>query len=138
MGSLKAPSITAIVSLVFAVTGFSYNAWRLEQSEENYTVRNAAFEVLTELTEFEQVIYASHYDGNEVEGSPRLGWVKIGLIADLAMLISEDVSVSAERLKENWAENWPSVPSDRAVVDNLVAGIEEVRATVKKRLEYLQ
>lgn len=34
----------------------------------------------TSLSEFEQVIYANHYDLNDVEGSPRLGWVKIGLV----------------------------------------------------------
>ncbi|MDA0273327.1 MAG: hypothetical protein O3C68_08750 [Proteobacteria bacterium] len=42
------PSFTAVVSLVFAVTGFSYNAWRLEQSEENNIVRVVSFHVLTE------------------------------------------------------------------------------------------
>lgn len=36
---LRLPSFTAVVSLIFAVTGFSYNAWRLEQSEENNIVR---------------------------------------------------------------------------------------------------
>lgn len=44
--SSRAPSFTAVVSLVFAVSGFSYNAWRLEQSEENNIVRDASFHVL--------------------------------------------------------------------------------------------
>ena len=83
----RIPSFTAVVSLVFAVTGFSYNAWRLEQSEENNIVRDASFQVLTELAEFEQVIYINHYDGDSIAGSPRLGWVKIGLVNDLSMLI---------------------------------------------------
>ncbi len=136
--NLKAPSTTAIVSLVFAVTGFSYNAWRLEESESNNIVRDAAFEVLTELAEFEQVLYASHYDKNDVEGSPRLGWVKIGLINDLAMLISPDAHASAEQLKSNWGDHWPEVPDDREIVDNLVVDVDAVRAAVKTRLAELE
>ena len=104
----RAPSFTAIISLIFAVTGFCYNAWRLEQSEENNIVRDASFQVLTELAEFEQVIYSNHYDKNDVEGSPRLGWVKIGLVSDLSMLISEDVTGDVAVLKSHWAESWTS------------------------------
>ena len=133
----RAPSLTAVVSLVFAVTGFSYNAWRLEVSEENNTVRDAAFQVLTELSAFEQVIYASHYDDNQVEGSPRNGWVKIGLINDLSMLISEDVASSAAALKQNWSEGWPVVHEDRARVDSLVDDVDRVRDAVKERLALL-
>lgn len=130
----RAPSLTAIISLVYALAGFSYNAWRLEQSEENNIVRDAAFQVLTELAEFEQVLYANHYDQNEVEGSPRVGWVKIGLVNDLAVLIGPQVSSSADELKSNWADIWVAVNRDRVVVDGLVLDIDEVRAGVKERL----
>ena len=134
----RAPSLTAIISLVFALGGFSYNAWRLEQSEENNIVRDAAFQVLTELAEFEQVLYANHYDQNQVEGSPRLGWVKIGLVNDLSMLIGPEVSISANELKNNWADNWVMVEENREVVDALVVDIDEVRDRVKKRLDQLE
>ena len=134
----RAPSLTAIISLVFALGGFSYNPWRLEQSEENNIVRDAAFQVLTELAEFEQVLYANHYDQNQVEGSPRLGWVKIGLVNDLSMLIGPEVSISANELKNNWADNWVMVEENREVVDALVVDIDEVRDRVKKRLDQLE
>jgi hypothetical protein len=130
----RIPSFTAVVSLVFAVTGFSYNAWRLEQSEENNIVRDASFQVLTELAEFEQVIYINHYDGDSIAGSPRLGWVKIGLVNDLSMLIGENVSIESATLKNNWAENWPQVSDDMAVVDSLVVDIDDVRLAIQKRL----
>lgn len=134
----RAPSLTAVISLIFAVSGFTYNAWRLEQSEENNIVRDASFQVLTELAEFEQVLYANHYDNNPVEGSPRLGWVKIGLVTDLSMLISEDVAATAISLKSNWSSNWQNVSDDNASVDALVADIDEVRAAVKTRLHELE
>ena len=57
---LKAYYLTAILSLVFAVIGFSYNAWRLEATEDNSNIRTASFEVLGELAELEHVIYAAY------------------------------------------------------------------------------
>jgi hypothetical protein len=57
---LKIYYMTAIVGVVLSVTGFIYNAWRLEISEYNNNVRTASFEVLKELAELEQIIYARH------------------------------------------------------------------------------
>ena len=57
---LKIYYMTAIVGVVLSVTGFVYNAWRLEISEYNNNVRTASFEVLKELAELEQIIYARH------------------------------------------------------------------------------
>jgi len=57
---LKIFYITSIFSMVFAVLGFSYNAWRMELSEENNNLRTASFEVLLQLPGLEQIIYAIH------------------------------------------------------------------------------
>ena len=99
---LRAYYLTAIFSLVFAVVGFSYNAWRMEVSEDNNTVRTAAFEGLKELAEFEQIVFAAHYDQNLIEGSPRKGWVKVGLIVDLSTLISAEVVNESKQLHTAW------------------------------------
>ncbi len=130
--------VTALLSLVFAVVGFSYNAWRLEQSEENSNIRSAAFQVLSEVSAFEQVLYASHYDQNPIEGSPRRGGVKIGLIDDLSMLIGKNVALSTAKLKAQWSEKWPQVPEDKAAVQALVETIDEVRTAVKAKLKELE
>ena len=129
---------TALLSLVLAVVGFSYNAWRLERSEENSNLRNAAFQLLSELSELEQIIYASHYDQNQVEGSPRRGWVKVGLIDDLGMLMGEDVALASAALKAQWSTDWPQVPTDRTSVQVLVERLDAVRAAVKARLADLE
>ena len=96
---LKVYYMTAIISMIFAVVGFSYNAWRLEVSEDNSNIRTASFEVLQELAELEQTIYALHYDNYVTEGSPRKAWVSVGLIVDMSMLISPEVIKEAENLK---------------------------------------
>ena len=135
---LKLYYFTAILSVVFAVVGFSYNAWRLEASEHNNNVRTACFELLSDLAELEQIIYASHYDNNEVDGSPRKGWVRIGLIADLGALVSPEVSATAESLKAMWSREWPRVAENREVVDELVVAIDSVRAEIKNVLSNLE
>ena len=85
--------------------------------------------------------FLSAYSGGEeldvVEGSPRKGWVKIGLINDLSVLVDPKVTESASLLKTNWAEHWTQVPDENNVVESLVASVEAVRESVKARLASL-
>ena len=126
--------ITTIFSLIFAVIGFSYNAWRLEVSEDNNNVRTASFEVLKNLAEFEQVLFSAHYDQDEVSGNPRLGWIKIGLVVDLSGLISPEVETSAVRLKQRWNDNWSTIQASQNDISFMTDQIDEVRATIKTKL----
>ena len=134
---LKIYYITAIFSVVFAALGFTYNAWRLEVSEDNSTVRAASFELLTLLAQTEQLIYAAHYDKNEQEGDPRKGWVKIGLIVDLSFLVNPTVEERAAKLREVWRLNWRALADDREVANALVAEIDRVRKEIKQTLKRL-
>jgi hypothetical protein len=126
--------ITTIFSLIFAVVGFSYNAWRLEVSEDNNNIRTASFEVLKNLSEFEQVIFSAHYDQDESAGNPRLGWIKMGLIVDLSSLISPDVESSAEQLKQRWNDSWLTIQASQHDIGFITDQIDEVRATIKAKL----
>ena len=130
--------LTAIFSLIFAVTGFTYNTWRMEVTEDNNNTRTASFSVLTLLAEFEQNIFASYYDNNSVEGSPRVGWVKVGLVVDLSSLISEDVEKEAIELKQLWSQEWHLVSQEQKSVDKLSHQIDMVRDVIKKELKMLQ
>ena len=130
--------ITAIVSVITACASFGYNAWRLEVTEDNNTVRTASFEVLSLLAEFEQSLYTAHYDQDEMDGNPRKAWVKVGLIHDLSVLISPDVSLKAESLKQVWALKWQKVPQSQAVTNELVEEVDQVRAEIKRRIMELQ
>ena len=128
---------TAIFSVAFALIGFSYNAWRMEVSEDNNNIRTAAFEVLLVLAEFEQIIYAAHYDQDEQNGSPRLGWVKVGLAHDMSMLIDPQVESQVARLKEIWTESWSSIHHDREATDKVVKAIGDTREKIKAVLHAL-
>jgi len=135
---LKIYYVTAIFSMVFAVVGFSYNAWRQELTEDNNNIRTASFEVLTNLAELEQTVFYAHYDQDVVEGNPRKGWVKVGLIVDLSALVSTGSLSSANKLKVTWQENWQYMSAERNAVDLIVADIENVRQQVKFALTQLQ
>lgn len=134
---LKTYYITAILGVVFAVVGFSYNAWRLEATEDNNNIRTASFEVLKELAELEQLIYSGFYDRNLSEGNPRKGWVKVGLILDLSSLISDSVNRQAKELQNTWSEHWNRFSSEQTSTDRLISDIEHIRSEIKLVLKTL-
>lgn len=107
-------------------------------TEDNNNIRTASFAVLTLLSEFEQNIFAAYYDSNPVEGSPRIGWVKVGLIVDMSTLISEDVEIESTKLKQLWSNEWENVFDERESVDQLTAQIDVIRADIKTELKALQ
>jgi len=129
--------ITAIFSLLFAVVGFSYNAWRMEVSEANNNIRTAAFECLTELAKLQQLIYAAHFDKDREEGNPRTGWVRVELIVELSTLVDPQVHQQALILKQSWSQNWDRMASDREATDELIDNIDAVRAQIRSTLKTL-
>jgi hypothetical protein len=135
---LKGYYLTALFSVVFAVVGFSYNAWRLEVSEDNSNIRTASFEVLKQLAELEQIIFTRHYDRDIQKGNPRIGWVKVGLVLDLSMLISPKVNLKAENLREDWKNNWALIAFEQGAVDTLSNSIDLVRNEIKIVLSQLK
>lgn len=134
---LQAYQLTVIFSVLFALLGFSYNVWRMEVSEENNNIRTACFEILLELAALEQLVYAAHYDNDPIEGNPRKGWVKVGLIADLSTLTTNSVTGKTDDLKKTWALRWETMPKNKMSLDQIVSAIDAVRAEIKKVLRAL-
>jgi len=128
--SLNRYYLATIISIVFALVGFSYNLWRLEVSEANNTIRIASFEVFKELAALEQLVYAAHYDKNTEQGNPRAGWVKVGLIVDMSVLISQPVSAEARLLKTEWTQHWPTIAASRDSANAVVTAIDAVRSKI--------
>lgn len=138
MTKLRLYQITVIFSVLFALLGFSYNVWRMEVTEHNNNIRTACFEMLLELSELEQVVYAGFYDNDPIEGSPRKGWVKVGLISDLSALGTDEIRKSAYHLKQVWTDNWENTLESRESVDAVVAAIDAVRSEIKTTLSSLE
>jgi hypothetical protein len=129
--------LTVAFSVVFALMGFSYNVWRMEASEDNNTIRTASFEMLVNLADLEQVIYTAHYDGDFKQGSPRQGWVLVGLIDDLSVLTDDTVIQASDQLKGQWSEHWQGIGYSQNAVDHVIAAIDNERAAIKQLLSQL-
>jgi hypothetical protein len=132
---LKIYYIMSVFSVLFALLGFSYNAWRMEVSEENNNVRTAAFEVFEHLGELEHIILTAHYDGDEISGNPRRGWVEVGLVVDLSALIAPEVADKAVMLKTVLADSWHLMAAEETVVKALVSKIDDTRMAIKMVLK---
>ncbi|MCO7190669.1 MULTISPECIES: hypothetical protein [unclassified Pseudoalteromonas] len=130
--------LSLIASMLFAFVGFAYNAWRLEVSEQNNNIRTACFEMLKELAQLEQLIYVAHYDQNKTEGSPRKGWISVGLINDFSYLTNGDLQQSARTLKTTWNNNWQNIYASTQAVDLVVKDIDSVRSEIKLLLNDLE
>lgn len=130
--------ITAIFSMLFALIGFSYNVWRMEITEYNSNVRSASFELLLQLAELESIVYSAHYDQNLQQGNPRMGWVKVGLIADLSMITEPKVQASATQLKQTWQNQWQTMAQEEQSAQVIVAAIDDVRIEVRSLIQALR
>lgn len=138
LSKLHLYQVTVIFSVLFALLGFTYNVWRMEVTEENTNIRTASFEVLLTLSSLEQLVYSAHYDGDEQEGNPRKGWVKVGLIEDLSMLTTDSVQAQAAALKTVWTDNWATMMDDRHSADQIVSAIDSTRTELKRVLTSLE
>jgi hypothetical protein len=130
--------IAVIFSVLFTLIGFSYNVWRMEVSEKNNNIRTASFEILINLSSLEQLVYAAHYDDDIKEGSPRKGWVIVGLIDDLSVLTNEEVKSKTSKLDNVWSVNWEKMPTSQRSVAQIVEGIDSVRYEIKILLNSLE
>jgi hypothetical protein len=138
VGAGRMYALSLIFSILFAVTGFSYNVWRMEVTEQNSNIRTASFEMLLVLASLEQSVYAAYYDQDSQEGSPRKGWVRVGLIADLSMMTAPTVVNHAADLKQVWSDHWESIEEHQESVDAVVEAIDQVRADIKRVLAALE
>ncbi|QQX78972.1 hypothetical protein JK628_15565 [Shewanella sp. KX20019] len=130
--------LTAVFSMLFALVGFSYNVWRMEITEYNNNVRSASFELLLQLSELESIIYAAHYDQDIIQGSPRKGWVKVNLIADLSVVTEPEIQAATESLKANWQLNWETVANNENSAMQVVEKIDDTRLKVRQLLSTLE
>ena len=134
---MKIYQFTAITSLLFALIGFSYNAWRLEVSESNNTIRTASFQMLLELGSVEQLVYALHYDKSEQQGNLRTGWVKVGLIQDLSMLSTDDVQKASKNLHQIWHQHSNLMPDTQSSATEIIKSADALREAIKRSLANL-
>ncbi len=128
----------AIISLVVALSALLYTAWRNEQSEWNWNVRVAGFEMLVNLAELQRIVYLNHYDGDASEGNPRKGWVRVLLLRDLGEIMPDPLPGQTEKLLGVWQASWSGIGNDQVAVGRIEQSVDETRAAVLARLSMLE
>ena len=128
IGAQLKRNAVAIISLIIAISSFSYNTWRTERNEVNNNMRVAAFELLSTLSELKALVYLGHYDQDRERGNPRIGWTYVITLGDLGALLPEPLPQKTQHLKQVWRESWEGVGSVQSDVDKIDAAIDELRA----------
>ncbi len=128
----------AIISLVVALSSFSYTTWRTERSERNRTTRQAAFQMLVALGEMKQVVYHGHYDHDPVRGNPRTGWVYVETIRDFGSAMPATVQAKAEMLMQSWQKHWEGIGTEDADADAVTEAVDDCRTAVVETIRTLR
>ena len=118
----------ALISLLLALTSVTYGTWRDERTERNRNIRAATFQILTKLADFERIVFLAHYDRDQANGNPRIGWTDVIAIHDLATVSPAPLESRASTLREVWRDNWERLDSeDETSVDHIEAAVEDLR-----------
>jgi hypothetical protein len=105
-------NIVALISLITAIVGISYNTWRDQQNEINDNMRKAAFEVLTDLGELQTIVNYAHFKKDATRGHPIEGWKHVVMVRDLSHLLTPDAAKAADDLYTNWQTHWENLGAD--------------------------
>jgi hypothetical protein len=128
----------AIVSILIALSGFVYTTWRDETSEANRNFRVAAFESLKQLNELQLITNAAHYKMDKTQGDPILGWSRVVMFDDLAVLLPPPAIQDAANLHETWEANWEGLGHDQDHADMITAAIARCREHIAETLKRLK
>lgn len=105
----------AIISLVVALTGLSYNTWRNELTESNRNVRQVGLFMMKELTELQEVILYAKYDQLDERGNIKTGWSHIIAVKDLSYSMPVQIKQSADDLAKNWGQHADGLARNQSV-----------------------
>jgi hypothetical protein len=128
----------AIISLVVALSALAYNTWRNERTERNRNVRVAGIEMLQEIGSLQQIIFYAHFTDGDERGDPRMGWVDVLTISDLATIMPAEVAREAAELRSAWEANAEGLIDDEDAFRHIDGAIEELRQATLASLRALR
>lgn len=130
-------NLVAIVSLLVALTALGYTTWRNERTELNRNTREAGFELLSEIAALQQVVFYAHFAPGDMRGDPRMGWVDVLTIVDLAALMPPQVGQDARALNEVWSQEAAGLGEDPQSQQRIDESIEVLRQSTLSILRTL-
>lgn len=120
----------AVVSLITALVGLSYNSWQANQNEVNQNMRIAAFEVLKNLGELQTVVNYAHFTGDSSRGNPIEGWKHVTMVRDLSHLLKPAAKQESQLLYNAWEQNWEQMAADAETEQQISQQITKTREAV--------
>lgn len=125
----------AIVSLITAVVGLSYNSWQANQNEINQNMRIAAFEVLKNLGELQTVVNYAHFTKDESRGNPIEGWKHVTMVRDLSHLLKPSAKQQSQLLYDVWQQDWEQLAANPTVEQQISQQITKTREAVLSTID---
>lgn len=125
----------AIVSLIAAIAGLSYNSWQANQNEINQNMRIAAFEVLKNLGELQTVVNYAHFTKDESRGNPIEGWKHVTMVRDLSYLLKPLAKQQSQLLYDVWQQDWEQLAANPTVEQQISQQITKTREAVLSTID---
>ncbi len=96
--------ILALISLLVALSSLAYNTWRNETTEAHRNIRQAAFAMLEQSGQLQQIVDNRFYAGDRSEMTRIAAWGKVALLRDLGSLMPPQTERDAQHLFELWSK----------------------------------
>ncbi|GAP65437.1 hypothetical protein MBSD_n0727 [Mizugakiibacter sediminis] len=130
--------LLALLSLAVALAGLGYNTWRNETTESHRNVRQAAFVLLEQAGQLQQIVDNRHYGGDRSAMTHIDGWGKAALIRDLGALVSPASARAAREAFDAWATHADHLGDDDTAEAAISAALNELRMQVLADLARLR
>lgn len=121
-------NFVALISLAIALSSLSYTTWRYEQTEQNWNVRAAGFEVLLNLGELERIVLQLGFTPEETTEDPRTGWAIVWNIKIFSELLPANVASGQEHLFNIWQEHHARLEKPVVVESSEVRALRKASA----------
>lgn len=131
-------NLVAIISLAVAFIALGYATWRNENTERNRNVREAGFELLSEIGSLQQIVFYAHFRPGDERGDARMGWAEVLTIADLAELMPVEVARDAKSLNQAWQADWAGLGDEPEAHQQIDDAIDTLRQTTLAELRKLR
>jgi hypothetical protein len=125
----------ALVSLVAAIVGLSYNVWQANQNDINQNMRVAAFEVLKHLGELQTVVNYAHFSDDKSRGNPIEGWKHVSMVRDLSYLLKPVAKKESQSLYDAWQRDWEHIASNQQLEKQISMQIAKTREAVLSTID---
>ncbi|MGN6153106.1 MAG: hypothetical protein ACTHOH_14035 [Lysobacteraceae bacterium] len=129
----------ALLGLCVSLASLGYTTWRNETTEAHRNARQAAFLLLDQAAQWQQIVDTRVYGGDESQALRIAAWGKAGLVRDLGPLVSTDAGRRADAAFAVWSRRAEALDRhDEAAAEALSTALRDLRMQVIADLHRLR